>query len=463
MRVFDEIVRSGYFWLPEQTYEQGLPGTLTIRDGGQAELEILGNFDRDITDYESHWAIPRVVGHIEKEGSVTLEFCRYRTKSLSFGGIGKSVLHVHYTIIGANFGEDEEAEFNVFRFAIEGLENWISDSGTVIQMEKERRTALVSYKAPSDRKYTLGNSMTLMISFDARLSRTDWGLGGKIVEVVHFKIESSKRQSLDAFAMVAKKLTNLLCLAMEETVSIKEAHVSWGKLIKKDPSGRPRSSAMRLYYRSLPTVERTSKTHYHPGLFSFKDIEDRFQNFLSGWFDAYEAIEPALDLYFSTRVGGHRFVEPHFLALAQALETLHRRTSAEKLMSKDKFSKLVKSLLSQCPEEHQDWLRGRISMGNEPPLRQRLASLAMPYAELLGGTDAVKALVKRVTDTRNYLTHYDPRLEKKAALGSELNELSMRLEALVELHLLQRIGFTPDEITNLAKSGQRLPQKLRYA
>jgi hypothetical protein len=38
----------------------------------------------------------------------------------------------------------------------------------------------------------------------------------------------------------------------------------------------------------------------------------------------------------------------------------------------------------------------------------------------------------------------------------------MQLEALLELHLLQRVGFSSEEIANIAKAGPRLSQKVRY-
>ena len=43
MRLQEEYVRTGFFWLPEKP-EKKIPGILTIKNGGEAELEIVGLF-----------------------------------------------------------------------------------------------------------------------------------------------------------------------------------------------------------------------------------------------------------------------------------------------------------------------------------------------------------------------------------------------------------------------------------
>lgn len=44
MRIDEEFVRTGYFWLPEKE-DRKIPGTLNISDGGHIELEVVGLFD----------------------------------------------------------------------------------------------------------------------------------------------------------------------------------------------------------------------------------------------------------------------------------------------------------------------------------------------------------------------------------------------------------------------------------
>ena len=47
MRIKEELKKSGYFWLPENE-DKKIPGNLSILDGGEIELEVVGLFDESI-------------------------------------------------------------------------------------------------------------------------------------------------------------------------------------------------------------------------------------------------------------------------------------------------------------------------------------------------------------------------------------------------------------------------------
>lgn len=78
MRIKEDYKRSGYFWLPDREGKK-LPGTLTVTDGGEIELEIVGLFHDGKEQFENN-DISRIVGEIEKDGLVTLEDCFYKKK-----------------------------------------------------------------------------------------------------------------------------------------------------------------------------------------------------------------------------------------------------------------------------------------------------------------------------------------------------------------------------------------------
>ena len=69
-------------------------------------------------------------------------------------------------------------------------------------------------------------------------------------------------------------------------------------------------------------------------LFNFGAIKTNAQQVFNNWLNSYEYLSPALSLYFSTKAGAQKYLDGKFLALAQGLETHHRRTSSETLMDK---------------------------------------------------------------------------------------------------------------------------------
>jgi hypothetical protein len=217
---------------------------------------------------------------------------------------------------------------------------------------------------------------------------------------------------------------------------------------------------MTVVYQSLPFAEQPPKTEWHSMLFRFDHIRDSATTVINEWLNAYETFRPSLNLYFSARTGAHRFVESRFLALAQALETLHRRTSDETLMEQRVFDALVDCILKLCPDAHREWLRNRLVYGNEVSLATRVKRVIAPFEDQLGTPDERARLVRSIVDTRHYLTHYDRRLETRAASGSDLYHLCQQLEGILELSMFRQLGFTDEQIRKIVAGNDPLRAKL---
>ena len=219
--------------------------------------------------------------------------------------------------------------------------------------------------------------------------------------------------------------------------------------------------SISLYYASLPYTKIEPKIDWHRMLFRFGQIREDAERIVNSWFDAYDEIEPALNLYFSTKTGAHKYLDGKFLALAQGLETYHRRTSNEKLMDEAVFKELTENLIKQCREENQDWLSGRLQHGNEVNLGRRIKSIIEPFKEFLGTSKERNKLIRTIVDTRNYLTHYEKSLDSVAASGRDLWLLCLKMEAIFQLHLLQVLGFTQAEVKSVFDNSHELQQKLK--
>lgn len=120
MRIEEEYIRSGYFWLPGNETNK-LPGTLTILNGGEIELEIIGQFNDSINSFNNN-DINRILGHIEKDGYVTLDNCFYTVKNHVFNGIAKSNIFAHKLFSGVIYSKDEDPTFNSLSFSVDCLD-----------------------------------------------------------------------------------------------------------------------------------------------------------------------------------------------------------------------------------------------------------------------------------------------------------------------------------------------------
>jgi len=459
MRIEEEYVRIGYFWIPENE-DRKIPGTLTILNGGNIMLEVVGLFDESIQAINGNDDLSRIIGHIEKDGLITLDDCYYTEKNISFGGISKSIIYVKRVLIGVTYNKDEPVTFNSLSFSVDCLDEWVGISGIKASYDWENKSADITYMPPDNIGYQLSNGMQLAICFASTLSGSPNTIEAKITQRAYLKLVSEDLRPLSDFTNVVYKLTNLMCFAIDATVTLKNLIATSSEIQIEMGEGERYPVPVRVYYPSIPFSEEAPKVRWHQMLFRYGTIKSNAQDVFNKWIHAYEIIAPALSLYFSTKSGAQKYLDGKFLALAQGLETYHRRTSDEKLMDSNEFESLVSNLIEACPEQNKEWLEGRLKHGNEINLGKRLKRIIEPFQDKLGSTKERKRLLRKIVDTRNYLTHYNEDLKDSAAQGSELLGLCQKMEVIFQLHFLKVIGFSDDEISTVIENCYPLKHKI---
>ena len=151
-----------------------------------------------------------------------------------------------------------------------------------------------------------------------------------------------------------------------------------------------------------------------------------------------------------------------FLSLAQGLEVYHRKAYGEEqdenTVGEVERQELIACLIEHCPEEKHDWLRRRLEYPDDVNLLKRIKELINPFFKEIIGIKRSK-LARKISVTRNYLTHYNPDLESEAAKGGDLYVLCLKMELLFELHFLELMGFTPEKIKSIADKCPKLRWK----
>lgn len=459
MRIEEEYKKTGYFWLPGKE-EKKIPGMLSIDDGGKIELEIVGHFSDDADLLSDNDDLSRIIGHVEKDGLVTLESCFYINKNISFGGISKSKIRVHKVLSGAAWDKDEAVTFNTLSFKVDCLDEWIGISGINVDSDWGSKTATISYSPPEKIVFSLDNGMKLEICFAYTFPGFPNITEAKITQRAYFRLDSEELRDLSEFTTIAFKITNLMCFAMDEVVSLKDVSATSSE-IQYDVDGKQHPVQISIYYQSIPFSEKKPKKNRHEMLFNFGAIKTDAQQVFNNWLNAYEYLYPALNLYFSTKTGSQKYLDGKFLALAQGLETYHRRTSSETLMEPKSFDAVVEEILNGCPKEHVDWLKGRLMHGNEINLGKRLKKIIEPFKEHLGASSERAKMLRKIVDTRNYLTHYSEDLKEGAAKGKDLLILCQKMEVIFNLHFLKVIGFTGEKINGVVTNCYPLQRKLQ--
>lgn len=459
MRILEEYKRSGYFWLPSNP-EKKIPGTLTINDGGKIGLEIVGLFDDKITKVDESDKLKRIIGHVEKDGLVTLNECFYTKKSHAFGVIAKSSIFSHQVLSGVAYDEEELVELNSFSFTVDGLDEWLDISGIEVEYADDYRSAAINYTQIDDLVYQLDNGFKLSIVFNCSLpgfgSRTE----AKITQRAYLKLSSETETELSDFISVAHKITSFISFAVDASLCIKDVSATSNKILENEGQEGSRPKDIKVYYPSTLFSAELPKVKYHDMVFRFCDVKDSLKINLDKWFLAYETIEPSLNLYFTTKNGAHKYLDGKFLSLSQGLETYNRRTCKETLMDKKEFKDLVDLLITNCPEANKEWLEGRLKYGNEITLSQRIKKIIEPFKNYVGNSRERNKLIRNIVNTRNYLTHYNEEIEDKMVAGAELFYLCQKMEAFFQLNFLKVIGFEDKKISEVLQNCHKLTKKL---
>ena len=456
MKLSESVKKYGYFYFPVMS-EQKMPGILSISELGEVDLDILGTYgDHSYVITGGSIVNSRIIGILETGEKVTIEGCFCTRITDNLGSFARIKICGNIALIGHEYISDEKIEFNRVTFSVNGLSEWLSISGIKYESSEHNNTA-IKFEMPNDIHFSLEDGIQLSFVFELHVSHAfeDAILSQK----VYISICSDSPKPLEDFRGIIFKLNNFFCLAIDNTVAINCLY-GYSKDIVQDFDVYTVETPIHIYYKTNYS-ESDNQISSHNLLFRYEDVANCFENVLKLWFHNYSISEPAFNLYFSSKSGGYKYLEGKFLSLAQGIETLHKRNYPDRfLIQKDEFKVLKKSIVACCPDDRKKWLEERIKYGCELTLRERVSQLIEPFKELYGSDEQRIELISKIMNTRNYLTHYDPKLKEKSAQRMELLSISMKLESLFQLHFLRLVGLELDQIKNIVSGNYSLNEKL---
>ena len=427
MRIKEEFKGTGNFWIPAAP-EETVHGILSISDGGNIELEVTTGQLKD-KDGIFNVTLERIVGYIQKNGSipsipVTLDDCYYKILP-TLGGNSKSLIRMSRAFIGVQYDQDEIPSFNTLTFSVEGINDWIDTSGIRVESasEKSRQLYHTSHKKILHSIFT--TDMQLLIIWRPSLKYSINKEAG-IIEKIYFKLISRSARELDDCVSVARKITEFLCFAMNETVCLESMCAISDDLTQEIADSKTEPVPINIYSPSWPYSKDVPQINLYNMLFKFKEIQNDAERIINNWIKSYEQYDSAFRLYFLAKMGEQTYLEEKFLALIQGLEAYHQRTS------------------------------------NSMSLRNRLKKIIESFKDIIGVDEDPQELIDSIRDTRNGLTHHNPSQEPKVAKGVNLWYLCLKMELLLELHILQLMGFSREKIDSIVDNSPELKRKCNW-
>ena len=278
----------------------------------------------------------------------------------------------------------------------------------------------------------------------------------KITQKAHISLKSSELRPLNDFLTVAYRITHFLCFVIGKTVSITSATG-----YSKNEKGY--EIPIEIFFRQNTMSEGSFKIDRNEMLLPYGYIQDELQDMIVNWLKSYQKFERAFNLYFAYKAGIHRDSESEFLSLVQSLEAMHRRESQEKLMPDDEFENIKKKVLGITPERRRSWMEDRMRYANELSLRKRLKRMIKPFRKFYGSESERNSFIGAVVNVRNQIVHSDTELPESSSDTKKTYVLCIKLQSLLQLHLLGIIGMDGENIEKIIEENDDLRSNLELS
>lgn len=475
MKLSNPIEESGFFWIPKEP-ERKFPGILKISESGETTLEITSlsypkTGKRLFGDPFSAMLMPfeRIIG-ISKRGYVTLEGCREigGSTQLSPAVITSILISARTAFIGVGYGEGSSITFSTFRFSIEGLDEWLSITGSQTEYmfeDNNFRNLTINFSPPEKiRIYLPDQEMELEFDFSFSIPTGFNITETKITQKAHISLKSSELRPLNDFLTIASRITHFLRFAIGKAVSMTSA-TGYSKEMMRETAMNEKSYEIpiEIFFRQNTMPEESLKIDRNKMLLSYEYIQDELQGMIVNWLKSYQKFERAFNLYFAYEAGIHRDLESQFLSLVQSLEAMHRRESQEKLMPDDEFESIKKDVLRIIPGHRRSWMEDRMRYANELSLRKRLTKMIEPFRKFYGSRSESDSFINAVVDVRNQIVHSDTELPKSSSDTKKTFVLCIKLQSLLQLRLLGIIGMDGVNIEKIIKENDVLRSNLELS
>lgn len=445
----EQFEYQGFWWLP-QAPEERVPGTLTFDPVKGATLSLLGSFEKGLGNRHVLLQPQLILGFSSKGKPITLLGCA-ETKSvrnLGSPGLPLSTFRADTVFVGHHFHKEEEVGFEKLSVEFLHLDEWADISGFELKIPKDQtlHPMAIEHKRPGTVTASVGEA-EISLGFRAKLKESNplvrWA---SLHQTAYLAVEYPERRAFDELSKIVHHLRNFLTLGVGRPVR------PLAILGRVGPEGeRP----VEVYYRPVGTTDSAEKKVFPPQmLFAFHDLPGGLELPLNNWLDKAEILEPVYQLYFGTVYNPRAYLEQRFLGLIQAVESYHRRVMPTTDLPEEEHERRKEEILEAVPDHHRDWLGGKLEYSNEPGLGRRIKEVIRKYPESLypiagGNKKKREKFVRKVVDTRNYRTHFDEKLEDRAAWGEELYRISQKLKLVLEVCLMGEIGFEDDQIREL--------------
>ncbi|MGK6353149.1 HEPN domain-containing protein [Parapedobacter sp. DT-150] len=432
----DSYVYEGV-WSSPSSESKEVSGTLTFDiDKSIIELSLASTFGQTRSLEDNYQEL--IIGYNDKGKAITLHQCRMISYRETETGIKTCRYRANVIFVGAHFSSIEDLKFDTINGDFSNFYEWLGVSG-IIDEEIDFDKIRFEYRRPEEITFTLSDHMTGKFSFGFRCPFPDQTVS--LTQTVSFEIHSKKEAPFKDLVGAMFHFKDFLSLAQFESVKVTSLDVSSSK-IYEEHAGERYSKIIEVYLFGNWAKSPKNKS-WHQMIFSYKDISLNFNRIIKKWYEIKDRLSPSIDFLVDSVASDRILSENSFLNVVQAVETFHRRFRKNQVLPTEEYKAMKNSIIEDVSKEFKEWLSSKLHFANEPTLHDRLKSLLSEYdIDLL--TDIIddkEQFIRDIKNSRNYYTHYDSSLKKKAKTGSALFLLTEKLKVLLLCLILRETEF----------------------
>lgn len=421
------------FWNFDFDEINSYSGNLTIDD--DITLNLLGCQKRPNQPFT-------IYGTTTDGKKITLSNCFVSRSQMSMPGIPQTEISAQYYFNGEHI-DIRSYKFEKAKIAFSDIHKWVNISGFEKVDTEDENYFQTKYKTPNPISFFKDENVEYSLSFSGIVP---WGIPKhnlEINETILIKIKHNQGFELDVFFDYLSQLKSFLTIAY-----FSEPGINYIKLYNSDVE-------IIFIFQGQFEDDIKEKRSKYDFLFLYEDISDNLPEIFREWINLNTLIVPVIDNLEESFRSRTILVENKFLNIIQAIETFHRRIRKNEKVSRETHKKRITEILLSCPEEYNNWLKERLSFSNEPTLHERLQELFSEIDEELRN-HLFKNWEKIIIDSknsRNYYTHYDKSLEKKALKSVQLHYLTQKLKIFLLIIVLRETGISNEELKKIITNG----------
>lgn len=430
----------GEWWVPGKSRNK-LPGRLEYSPSQGLKLTLSGKLTKQLPPLQVK-QLGQLRGRLQSGELFQLIEPRLRLKSIRASGHGEQVAKARVGVKGQHIRTGTNPRYDAVEVNLTTLREWFHQQWySYEETEENDDETRVVIEGGNYVETELPNGMTLRIVS----VREEYGEDHELTfsDGANLIIKSPSKAHLSKFRETVETFRTMLAMYTGE----------WNRITEFSALRRGGEETNRYqWFEPQELAREPGRVHSFFMPLSYRDLESRFDQVVSHWFNRQNKIQEITDLYVPLVFGPPIPTEFYIIGLAQAFEGYHRYTVGGGYMDKESYESVRQALVEAIPEEvktdHRRSMKNKIKYGYEFSLRRRLKELLekLPDKLVKKVTDDPGRFPNQVADIRNELIHRGTGEQISESVRKEMPRLIGDMVQLATAIVFRELELPSDEI-----------------